>query len=148
MKELEALLGTHQDRNWFEGGDSHRARFSIAHPVIIQFATEAGALTASRSLHRVYSRDDRGGSRTLKLEFSNKEMDVSVKPFCCAGLRVGLGKDIEFFVQPWVINKDTEEAYDIVNQPALDSADNKDRPHRDFGGGSGATNWKSSYPNR
>ena len=132
--------------NWFEGV-THKARYSIAHPVTIQFATEKGATTAARSLHRVYSRDDRGGSRTLKLEFSNKEMDVSVKPLCCAGLRVGLGKDIEFFVQPWVINKDTDEAYDIVSQPAFEWADKKDRCHRDFGGGTGADDWEPSYPN-
>ena len=131
--------------NWYERGN--RARYSIAHPVTIQFATEAGALVATRAFHKVYQRDDHGGPRTLKLEFSNKEMDVSVEPFCRAGLRVGMGKDIEFFVQPWWINGETAAAYDVVNEAAENWSDNKDRPHRDFGGGTGATNWESTYAN-
>ena len=72
-------------------------------------------------------------------------MDASVKTLMCAGLRVGVRKEIDFFVQPWVIHKDTAGEYDIVNQPAAEWSDNKDGCTRDFGGGIGADDWEHDF---
>ena len=121
---------------------TRKERFSIAHPVTVQFDTGRGATTAARNFYREYDRVDGGGRRTLKLEFSNREMDASVKTLMCAGLRVGIGKEIDFFLQPWFIHKGTNEEYDIVNQPALEWSVNREGCIRNFGGGIGEEDWE------
>ena len=121
---------------------SGKERASIRHPVSIQFDTERGAISAAREFRREYKRADGGGRRTLLLEHSNREMDISLKTLVCDGLRVGLGKDIDFFLQPWLVHKGTNEEYDIVNQPAHQWSVNRDGVIRNFGGGIGEEGWQ------
>ena len=111
---------------------SGRDRASIKHPVVIQFDTERGALSAAREFRRDYKRTDGGGRRTLLLEHSNRELDISVKTLVCDGLRVGLGKDVDFFLQPWLVNKGTDEQYDIMNEAADQWPLNRDGMVRNF----------------
>ena len=103
------IVGLLVNVEWWKEGYSGRDRASIKHPVVIQFDTERGAQSAAREFRRDYKRTDRGGRRTLLLEHSNREMDISVKTLVCDGLRVGLGKDVDFFLQPWLVNKGTDQ---------------------------------------
>ena len=79
------------------------------------------------------------------MEHSNREMDISVRTLVCDGLRVGLGQDVDFFLQPWIVNKGTEDQYDIMNQAADQWPINRDGMIRNFTGGKdGEDGWQDA----
>ena len=122
----------------------------LAHPLFIQFKEQEAGLRAKQEYQVHRKREDDGGNRTLKFEYSRIEFKLEKGesiPNRGLGPRISTIRGLEWFVQPcWVERKmnGVDVEFDVFNTAAEDWPMNKGRPARKFcGGKSGTSTWSN-----